>query len=292
MRQTKRPLLTEEPAGGLQVRLLCDVKTGMLTPSEARALQRLLEEGQPLAQVRHRYWQIVGARQARQRRFYSVALIVALLMALFAWSAFAQLPFLPGPGMPVYDAANHLQNTISAFEAIFQSAQWVIDLAPLESFEIAEAYAEDLALLREFAAEAAAIGIDLASVQAQLDGLFGLETAPTTSFEFRQRVGEINLRLWQVYGYAMRTQTLINTAIRTVEHIMALIETVAGLLGKLSVQQNLHQQIGKLHQLQAEANLVTTALAHAQSTEALVPGVLYQGIQNIVDQMMDDHPRR
>jgi hypothetical protein len=89
----------------------------------------------------------------------------------------------------------------------------------------------------------------------------------------------------------MRTQTLINTAIRTVEHIMALIETVAGLLGKLSVQQNLHQQIGKLHQLQAEANLVTTALAHAQSTEALVPGVLTQGLYNITDAMMEDHPR-
>ena len=203
----------------------------------------------------------------------------------------AQIPFLSGPGLPVYDAANHLQNTISAFEAIFQSAQWVIDMAPLESYEISEAYAEDLALLQELAGEAAAIGIDLASVQAQLDGLFNLDTAPLTSFEFRARVGEINWRIWQVYGYAMRTQTLIATAVRTVEHIMALIETVAGLLGKLSVQQNLHQQMGKLHQIQAEGNLITTALAHAQSTEALAPGVLYQGLQNIVDEMMVDHPR-
>jgi hypothetical protein len=193
--------------------------------------------------------------------------------------------------MPVYDAANHLQNTISAVEAIFQSAQWVIDMTPLESFEIAEAYAEDLALLQELAAEASAVGLDLASVQASLSGLLSLETAPTTSFEFRERVTEMNLRLHQVYGYAMRTQTLINTAVRTVEHIMALIETVAGLLGKLSVRQNLHQQIGKLHQLQAEANLVTTALAHAQSTEALVPGVLTQGLYNITDAMMADHPR-
>jgi hypothetical protein len=219
--------------------------------------------------------------------------VVSLLMVLsFVGAVGAQVPFLPGgPGMPVYDAANHLQNFISAVEAVFQSAQWVIDMTPLESFEIAEAYAEDLALLAELAAEAAAIGMDLASIQAQLQGLFGLDAAPTTSFEFRQRVGEINLRIWQVYGYAMRTQVLINTLVRTVEHIMGLIETVAELLGKLSVQQNLHQQIGKLHQLQAEANLVTTALAHAQSTEALAPGVLYQGLQNIVDEMMSDHPR-
>jgi hypothetical protein len=212
-----------------------------------------------------------------------ISVLIGLMVLGLSGVAAAQLP--------VIDAANLTQNTISAVEAIFQSAQWVIDLTPLESYEIAEAYAEDLAVLQELAGEAQAIGIDLASVQAQLDGLFSLEAAPTTSFEFRERVGEINYRIWQVYGYAMRTQTLINTAVRTVEHIMGLIETVAELLGTLSVQQNLHQQIGKLHQLQAEANVVTTALAHAQSTEGLVPGVLYQGMQNIVDEMMSDHPR-
>jgi hypothetical protein len=221
-----------------------------------------------------------------------ISLLSLLMVLSFAGVVGAQMPFLPGgPGLPVYDAANHLQNTISAVEAIFQSLQWVIDMTPLEDFEVAEAYAEDLAVVRELAAEAAAIGLDLTSLQAQIDLLFGLEGAPTTSFEFRLRVGEINQRVFQVYSYAMRTQTLILTAIRTAEHIMALIETVAGLLGKLSVQQNLHQQIGKLHQLQTEHNVVMMAFAHAQSTEALVPGVLYQGIQNIVDQMMDDHPR-
>jgi hypothetical protein len=221
-----------------------------------------------------------------------ISLVVGLIVLGLCGVARAQFSFLPGgEGLPVYDAANHLQNTISAFEAVFQSAQWVIDLMPLESFEIAEAYAEDLAILQELAAEAAIIGIDLASINAQLNSLFGLETAPTTSFEFRVRVGEINRRIWEVYGYAMRTQTLINTAVRTVEHIMALIETVAGLLGKLSVQQNLHQQIGKLHQLQAETNVVTTALAHAQSTEALAGPVLQQGLVNIIEAMMEDHPR-
>jgi hypothetical protein len=220
-----------------------------------------------------------------------ISLIVGLLMLGISGQAGAQLPFLGGPGLPVYDEANHLQNTISAFEAVFQSLQWVIDLTPLESFEISQAYAEDLALLRALAEEAAAIGLDLAGVQAVLEGLFSLEMAPTTSFTFRERVGAINVRLYQVYGYAMRTQTLIATAVRTVEHIMRLIETVAGLFGKLSVQQNLHQQLGKLHQLQAEANLVATALAHAKSNEGLIPGVLTQGLYNITDAMMADHPR-
>jgi hypothetical protein len=212
-----------------------------------------------------------------------ISVVIGLMVLGIAGVAGAQIP--------VIDNANLFQNTISAVEAVFQSLQWVLDLTPLEDYEVSESYAEDLALLQELAAEASAIGMDLAGVQARLDGLLNPETAPTTSFEFRERVTEINLRLHEVYGDAMRTQTIIGTAVRTVEHILALIETVAGLLGKLSVQQNLHQQIGKLHQLQAEANLVTTAFAHAESTERLVPGVLIQGIRNITDAMMEDHPR-
>jgi hypothetical protein len=198
---------------------------------------------------------------------------------------------LVGAQLPVIDNANLFQNTISAFNLVINTEQWLIDLLPLESFEIAGAYAEDLALLQELAGEAAQIGIDLASIQAQLEGLLGLESAPLTSYEYRQRVTEINTRIWQVYGYAMRTQTLINTAVRTVDHIMGLIETVAGLLGKLSVEQNVSQQLGKMHQLQAEAHVVTAAFAHAKSVEALAPGVLQQGLANINDAMMEDHPR-
>jgi hypothetical protein len=79
--------------------------------------------------------------------------------------------------------------------------------------------------------------------------------------------------------------------VRTVDHILGFIAQVAGLLGKLSIEQTISQQLGKLHQLHAEANVQMSAFQHAQSTEALAPGVLQQGIQNITDAMMADHPR-
>jgi hypothetical protein len=186
---------------------------------------------------------------------------------------------------------NLTYNGVQAAEAVFQTAQWILDLAPLESFEFSDAFMEDLATLQELASEAQQIGLDLASLQAQINALFGLERAPMTSFEYRQRVADINRRIFQVYGYAMRTQTLINTTIRTVEHITGFIGQVAALLGKLSVEQTLSQQLGKLHQLHAEANVQLSAFQHAQSTEALAPGVLEQGMQNITDAMMADHPR-
>jgi hypothetical protein len=194
--------------------------------------------------------------------------------------------------LPVAEVGQNLAyNGVQAAEAVFQSAQWVIDLLPLEAWEIVQAMGDALSLLSALAAEAQAIGMDIASIQVQLTALFGLESAPLTSFAYRQRVADIHWRIWQVYGYAMRTQTLINTIMHTVEHIIGFVNQVAELLGTLSVQQTLAQQLAKLQQLQAEANLVLTAKAFAESVEALAPGVLQQGVQNITDAMMEDHPR-
>jgi hypothetical protein len=213
-----------------------------------------------------------------------ISLLVCLWVLGMVGTASAQLP--------VVEVGKNLAfNGVQAAEAVFQSAQWVIDLAPLEAWAIVDAMRGALDILSDLAAEAQAIGMDIASIQAQLNGLFSLDHAPLTSFAYAHRVAEINRRIWQVYGYAMRTQTLINTIIHTVEHIIGFVNQVAELLGKLSVQQTLSQQLAKLHELQAEGNLVLTAKAFAESTEALAPGVLQQGVSNIAKEMMSDHPR-
>jgi hypothetical protein len=186
---------------------------------------------------------------------------------------------------------NLTYNGIQAAEAVFQTAQWILDMAPLEEYLFPEGAAEDLAQVKALAEEAKAHGFGLSSLQAQLT-LFDPENAPTTTFEFRERVTEIDRTLFQVSSYAMRTQNLLVTAMRTVEHILGFIEIVAGLEGKLSVQQTLSQQLGKLQQLHTEANIQRSAFERARSLEGVMPGVLRQGIQNILDRMMEDHPRR
>jgi hypothetical protein len=186
---------------------------------------------------------------------------------------------------------NLTYNGIQAAEAVFQTTQWILDLAPLEDYLFPEGAAEHLAQISALAEEAAELSFDLSSLQAQLTALFDLESAPTTSYEFRERVTEINRTLFQTYGYAMRTQSLILTAMSTVEHILGFMEIVAGLTGKLSAQQTLAQQLGKLQQLQTEANVQRSAFERARSLEGVTPGVLQQGIYNITDAMMEDHPR-
>jgi hypothetical protein len=199
---------------------------------------------------------------------------------------------LAGAQLPVVEVGQNLTyNGIQAAEAVFQTAQWILDMAPLEHYIFPEGAAEDLAQVAALAEEAEAVSFGLSSTHAQLTALFDPESAPMTSFEFRERVTAINRTLFLVYSYAMRTQSLILTAMRTVEHILGFMEIVVELTGKLSAQQTLAQQLGKLQQLQVEANIQRSAFERARSLEGVTPGVLQQGVHNIVDAMMEDHPR-
>jgi hypothetical protein len=219
--------------------------------------------------------------------------LIGLILALGVPSvASAQIGFVPGAGTPVREVGENLiLNGIQSAEAVFQSAEWVLDLLPLEEFVFPDAAAEDLAQLQALAEQAAALGVGWDNNRALLGELFDPEGAPRTTYEFRQRVTQINQTLFETYGYATDTQNLLLTAIRTVQQIIRLIESVSVLEGKLSVQQTLSQQLGKLQQLQTEGNLQRSAFERAKSLEGVTPGVLDQGVQNIVDAMMDDHPR-
>lgn len=194
--------------------------------------------------------------------------------------------------LPVIDHANLVQNTISAVQAVAIVANQIIELTALPAFavELAE-LSEDLAAVEGFVLEAQALGWELQSLQAQIIPLFSLEGAPTTSWEYRQRTQEISRAIFQAYSYAMRTQTLIRSLLRTVRHITSILGQVSEAIGNLTVSQTLGQSQAKLEQLLTESNLQRAAYERAQSLEGAAPGVLLQGIQNINDAIMEGHPR-
>jgi hypothetical protein len=273
-------------------RVVHDVKTGLLTPEESRRLQRLQAEGHSIESVCAVHAEIVKPRLRRRGMRWLIATAVLIFLAI-AFNAYAQIPFLPiGPGEPVYDAANHLQNTISATEAVLHTIHWGFEQLALDGFALeVSALAEDLAAIEGFVQEAQLLGWEVSSLQGEIQRLFGLETAPMTSFEYRQRQTEIRLILFQGYSYAMRVQTLIQSLTRTVEHVGRILDQVGEALGNLSVSQTFGQSQAKLQQLAAESHLTQTAFERAQSLEGIAPQVLMQGLQNIHDAMMVDHPR-
>jgi hypothetical protein len=193
--------------------------------------------------------------------------------------------------IPVIDAENLVQNTITAVQAVLIVANQLIELTALEGLVLDGDFSSDLAALNALVSEAGALGFDVGSVNAQILPLFALETAPMTTFEYRQRQIAINQALFQGYGFAMRTQTLIMTALRTVEHIAAILEQVAGAIGNLTISQTIGQSQAKLQQLLTESNVQRAAFERAKSLEGAAPGVLMQGLYNINDAMIADHPR-
>ena len=89
----------------------------------------------------------------------------------------------------------------------------------------------------------------------------------------------------------MRTQTLIMTAIRTVDHIMSFIAHMGEAIGNLTVSQSLGEAQSKLAQLGTEANVRQAAFERAESIDAAAPGVLIQSIMNMKAAQMADYPR-
>lgn len=214
-------------------------------------------------------------------------------MALLLSLSLLSVARLGDGALPVEEVGpNLVQNTIQAVQAVAMVANQVIELTALEEFALDAAdFAEDLAILEAIVREGTQLGWDLQSLQSQVLVLFDPNTAPTTSAAYRERQAQINAAIFEGYRYAMQTQTLIQTALRTVRHLTAILAQVAHAIGNLSVSQGLGQSQAKLEQLLTEANVTRTAFERAQSLEGAAPGVLLQGLHNINDAIAEGHPR-
>jgi len=93
------------------------------------------------------------------------------------------------------------------------------------------------------------------------------------------------------YGYALRTQSLILTAQRTITHALRMYEKISELLGNLSGQQNLSQQLTKLVQIETESKVTTNAFHLAQAMERLSEPLILESLDRINEVTMADHPR-
>ena len=218
------------------------------------------------------------------------SLWVVLLLSLWSRSVSAQLA--------VIDTANLFQNTvtavqttISAVEAVIHTAKWVIEQTPLDELALGGEWAADMAQLEALVRESQALGYDVGSLMSMVNTLFSLDSAPDNTTDLQLRSVEIRRQVSLGYIYAMRTQTLIQTAIRTVNHLLRIYEQIDALLGNLSGQQNLAQHLTKLVQLETEAKVTSTAFQRAQSLERITEPLILESLERINTNIMRTHPR-
>jgi len=200
---------------------------------------------------------------------------------LWARPSLAQLPV-------VEVGLNLVQNTITATQSLVHTAKWILELTGLPTVILTTGeFAEDLATLTRLVQEGQSVGMDLASLQAQLK-FFELEAAPETSQGLYERANAIRGVVFLAYSFAMRTQTLIATTLRTTRHVMRLLKDMAVAVGVLQADQSIAQHTAELVQIESELKLSTSAFQHAESLEALEGPLFEQGVVNINKKVWED----
>src|SRR5919109_4725950 len=199
--------------------------------------------------------------------------------------------------LAVVDVANLGQNTITAIEsvlttiqAILIEANQILELTPLDDIAVAGGIAEDMALLGQLVEQAEGLSYDIGSVQSQLESLFNLDTAPDTRDGLTERLAEIKRQKYLAYSYAARVQTLMRTALRTVDHLQGLLDTLGAIVGNLSG----HQTIGQFQAVSSKhldnLDVQMASFQRAQTVDKLSEALIIESITKIQARRIDDWP--
>jgi conjugal transfer/entry exclusion protein len=199
--------------------------------------------------------------------------------------------------LAVIDVGNLAQNTITAAESVLTTIQTILieanqilELMPLNNIAMASDMAEDMALLASIAEQTEGLSYDIGSLEAQIVALFSLETAPDTRDGLTERLAEIKRVKFQAYSYAARTQTLLKTAMRTVEHLHNLLETTAVLIGNMQGNQVHAQYMAVSNKHLANLDVQIAAYYRAETTDKLSEALIIESITKIQVKRMADWP--
>ena len=211
---------------------------------------------------------------------YKQPILSALVLLGLVATAHAQLA--------VVDVADIAQNTITAIEstlttieAVLIEADEVLNLTNLNGVAVQGGIAQDMQLLGQLVTQAQGLSYDLSTVQAQVDALFGLTTAPTTTTTLRLRLIAIRQLKYQCYSYAIQVQTLLRTALRTVDHLQALLGTLSHLVGNLAGHETHAQTTAVASKHLANLDVQIASFHRAQAVDKLEEVMILESLRTI-----------
>ena len=207
-----------------------------------------------------------------------------LLLLLSARTAQAQ-------GIPVFDAANLVQNVVQAIQTILMVANQVLELTPLDEIVLGDTFDSDLDDLGAIIDAAQGLSYDVRSLQAQITSLFHLTSAPNNSRDLQRRLAEIRRVVFDSYVYALRTQTLLRTTLSAIRHLKALVGAIGEYLGNMQGNQSLSQVESTIAETLARLQVQSAAYERAQSVERLTEALTIESIHRINEQLMFDWPQ-
>ena len=193
-------------------------------------------------------------------------------------------------GLPVFDASNLLQNTVQALQAVLMVANQVLELTGLDDIVLGDDLGADLGQLQELGQDAQGLQADLANIQLHIALLFDLQTAPNSSAALREQLAAIRQLTWQAYVDALRTESLLQSSVSALRHMVRLIEGLGAFLGNQQANQTLAQMESKLTVELIKLRTQTAAFHRAQALDRLERPLIEQSLRNIHDAIMEDYP--
>jgi hypothetical protein len=213
-----------------------------------------------------------------------VSLIAGLLLLLGSAPCMAQF------GAIVYDPVQDANAKFQIGQTVVRLAQETLELLPVDAVVIVDTISTDISTLNVIIQEGTQIGMDLSSLQAQLNSLFDLHTAPATSSELALRLSEIRLLIWQARSYAMRVNTLVQTFQNTLRHIDILASTIAELAGNKQNLQVLNQKAASLVYVQTVQTTGQAAYYQSELYDRQLQLLIEESNRRINEQMWRDYP--
>ena len=159
------------------------------------------------------------------------------------------LPRLAHAQIPVTDVGNLFQNTIQALQTVLMVGNQVRELTGLGEIVLGDDMTTELGNIQEIMQEAGGLGADVDTILLQLTSLFDLGKAPSSTRALQERLAAIRRLTVRVYVDALRTQTLLQSSLSALRHLVRLIEAIGAFVGNKQGNQTLAQMEGSVPQL-------------------------------------------
>jgi phosphoketolase len=207
-----------------------------------------------------------------------VLLVLLLGLPLPARAQFAAL---------VYDPTNWTANMAQVAQSIIIVANQILDLTAIGDIVIA---ADDVSELAEIIEAASQLRRDFTDLHNQVQVLFDLQTAPDTRSGLSARLAEIKALLYETRVYAVRTQSLVWTIQRTIEHINSLVSKIEGFVGNLQGQQTIAQMDTTVSKTLALIEVQQAAFQRTDTVDRLSEALVIESVNRINRRRIADWP--
>jgi conjugal transfer/entry exclusion protein len=211
-------------------------------------------------------------------RIGSVLLVLLLSLPLQARAQFAAL---------VFDPTNWSANMAQVAQSILIVANQILDLTAIGEIVIA---ADDVGELAGIIEEASALKYDFVQLHNQVVVLFDLNTAPDTRTGLDARLQEMKSLMYDIRVYAIKTQSLVGTIQRTIEHMNSLVSRIEGFVGNLQSQQTIAQMETTVSKTLALIEVQQAAYQRSDTVDKLSEALVIESINRINQKRIADWP--